>query len=411
MRVAIFVEQPATAGGGFQQTLSTVVALAEGLKGHEVMVLAPRGDIAQAFARHGIATHLYPDGPVARLLEVLPALLPQAERVLAGLRRLGLRGLGRGLDRRLAALGVDLAVFNLASTTALRLAEHPFVVTVWDLCHRDHPEFPEVAGSREFERREQVLNAILPKAIAVIANAPGGAAQIAATYAVDPGRIRVVPFLPALATRRHAAGQGSVTAAQVRARYGLPDAFAFYPANPWPHKNHVYLLEAVALLERRHGVRLDIVLSGGAAAGFAHVEDRARALGIADRVHILGFVADEAMPALYECATMLVMPTYFGPTNLPPLEAALLGCPVIYADTASFRAQMGPAALYCDLADPASLAEHMHRIVTDPACATQLRQAGRELAAGLDGDAYAREFQQVFDDFAWKRRLWPARAS
>lgn len=34
------------------------------------------------------------------------------------------------------------------------------------------------------------------------------------------------------------------------------------------------------------------------------------------------------MPEFYRRARRMVMPTYFGPTNIPPLEANALGCPV-----------------------------------------------------------------------------------
>jgi glycosyltransferase involved in cell wall biosynthesis len=405
LRVGVFIESRPSAGGGFQQSLSTVQALSGGLSGHEVVVLTPVRDNIHRLRDLGIAAELYDARLPARFWDSITAYSPRLDLVMGGLRRLGLRRLGRNLDSRLDDLGIDIAFFN-EWWPAQRLANHPYIVSVWDLCHRDQPEFPEVSADREFERRDAFMAVVLPKAVAVIADSPVGAERIAHRYHVDPSRIVCVPFLPAIGVRRHAEGQGAVTVEMVRARYKLPEDYVFYPAQFWPHKNHVYVLEALATLDQRHGVRWHAAFSGGDKGNRDHVARTAERLGLADRVHWLGFVDDGEIPALYQGARALVMPACLGPTNLPPLEAALLGCPVIYSDLPEFRQQMGDAALYCDLRDPGSMAEHLHSLCTDAAVIERLRAAGRDLVAGLNTEMYRQRFTAVFDDFADKRRRW-----
>ena len=406
MRVALFVEQLPDAGGGFQQTLSTALRLAEGLKGHEVVILTPFQEVAALFAKLGIEACIYENGKFARFTDIISALYPQLGRLMQLLQGLGWKQLGRKLDNRLTALGIDFALFNLMSNTPQRLANHPFAVTVWDLAHRDWNEFPEVSSDREFERREQVLRSILPKAVAIIANAPSGAERIAHLYGVDRSRVKIIPFFPSHGVCEHLNGRRGITTEDLRIRYALPADFIFYPAQFWPHKNHIYILEATAILARDRGVHVDLVFAGGDQGARAHVECRARELGVIDQVHFLGFVADDEIPVLYEAARALVMPSYFGPTNLPPLEAAALGCPVIYSDLPGFREQMGEAALYCDLQRPESLADHIQTILSDPACVARLKRAGLALTAAMDPDIYPSTFQALLDDFAYKRRLW-----
>ena len=58
----------------------------------------------------------------------------------------------------------------------------------------------------------------------------------------------------------------------------------------------------------------------------------ARELGVAERVHFLGFVETDELVALYHHAHALTYMSLFGPENLPPLEAMALGCPVVAAD-------------------------------------------------------------------------------
>ena len=50
--------------------------------------------------------------------------------------------------------------------------------------------------------------------------------------------------------------------------------------------------------------------------------------------------------ALYRHALALTFVSYFGPDNLPPLEAFALGCPVITSAIEGVDEQLGNAALY-----------------------------------------------------------------
>ena len=58
------------------------------------------------------------------------------------------------------------------------------------------------------------------------------------------------------------------------------------------------------------------------------------------------------MASLYKESIALVMPSYFGPTNIPPLEAFNLGVPVLYSDLPGLKDQVGDAALLLDLNKP-----------------------------------------------------------
>lgn len=407
MRIAVFVENSLNAGGAFQQTLSTIQDLAS-LVGHEVVVMTPIGENLEVLRKHEIEAHLYTDGVWSRFWDTISALMPRLEKPMSMVRRLGGESFGRNLDQRLAKLGIDVAFFNARSSTALRLSRHPYVFTVWDLCHRDYPEFPEVFKEREFELREQVLKAVLPKAFAVIADSDTGADKIAQWYGVDRSRLHVIPFLPSAGVRAYARGVKLSSPNTVREKYQLPEDFFFYPAQMWSHKNHQYLFEGLAELKIRYGLSPAIALGGSDKGNMDYLHRSANSLGIGDQVFFLGFVEDCDIPALYEGARALVMPSYFGPTNLPPLEAALLGCPVIYSDLPSFRNQMKDAALYCDLNQPESLAEHLRTVLQDEVVVKRLKSAGYELTKNLINEDGKTELKGIFESYEYKRRRWRA---
>ena len=70
------------------------------------------------------------------------------------------------------------------------------------------------------------------------------------------------------------------------------------------------------------------------------------------------------------------MPTFFGPTNIPPLEAFKLGTPVIYSDLEGLRDEIGNAALKIDLNDPYSLANGILNLLENKILRKSLIEAG-----------------------------------
>ena len=382
MRIAIIIESEPNTGGGFQQALSTVEFLAHrGSVGHDIVVFTPFEQIRQLLLKSQINAFHFKKGPFS-LIDRWSATAA-GNAILRRLRAFGFKRLGRHLDALLDDHHVDLVLLNECTESVQRIGDHPFIVTVWDLSHRDYPEFPEAYADRNFERHDRGLQTSLTRALAVIANSESGARRIASLYQVNPRRIVELPFLPSLAVRRHATGAGTATVEGVRHKYDLPGRYVFYPAFFYPLKNHLYLLEGLDALRRQFGIVLDAVLCGGGPSPQrAKVEEQAKALGLVEHVRFLGRVPDEDIPAIYEGALALVMPAYSGPTNLPPLEAVTLGCPVVYSDLLPFREQMGEAALYCDLNDVSSLASHLAALINDSGIA-DASSAGRQRALPL----------------------------
>src|ERR1700730_9023292 len=407
MRIAVFLERlPHSGGGGFQQALSTVVALARSdATSHDVIVFTQYERTRRFLLEHGINAIRF-EHRIFRLVDRWSATV-SGGAILRRLRRLGLRRFGRHLDALLDDCGIDLVILTECAEIAYRIGDHPFIVTLWDFYHRDHPGFPEVFTDRVFERRERIYRVTLTRAVAVIVDSPYAARRVVSLYGVDRHRIVELPFLPSLAVRHHAAGSGRSTIAQVRRKYDLPARYVFYPAYFTEDKNHLYLLEGLADLKQRYGIVLPAAFCGSGMTGVQTAVGRqVQALGLTPQVHFLGWVPDDDIPALYEGALALTMPNYCGPTNMPPLEAVTLGCPVIYSDLPEFREQMGDAALYCDLSKPSSLADHLASLIQDDLLRNRLLEAGHRLPAELAKIDYGERLARVLDEYAYLRRRW-----
>ena len=104
------------------------------------------------------------------------------------------------------------------------------------------------------------------------------------------------------------------------------------------------------------------VFCGSDKGALASILALAKHLRVAHLVNYCGFVGSDEIPYLYAGALALVMPTYFGPNNIPPMEAMSLGVPVCYSEFSAFKEVMGDSVYYINLEDPASLASALASI-------------------------------------------------
>src|SRR5262249_1050538 len=224
------------------------------------------------------------------------------------------------LDPFLYDAGIDLFI-NLGPDAVSMSV--PYVCAVFDLQHRYQPFLPEVSARGYWERWDEQYRRLLGRATYVITGTRVGRREIVRFYQVPRDRILTLP---------HPTPAFALTAAQAprqpRPAYLGPGPFLFYPAQFWAHKNHVTLLEALALRRSDHKLDVQLVLVGSDHGNKAFVVERIAAMGLSDAVHVRGFVERPELVALYQHALALTYVSTCGPENLPPLEAFALGCPV-----------------------------------------------------------------------------------
>lgn len=308
-------------------------------------------------------------------------------------------------EKSLIRYGIDLVYFISPTSMANNLEVINYMTTVWDLSHRDELEFPEVRENRIFESRERHYRSILPKAVAVFVDSPLGKLNAVKRYGVDEERIYVFSFLPAAGVQE-AANTNSTESVNIREKYLLDVPYVYYPAQFWAHKNHIYLLQGLRILEDEYGVKVGAIFSGGDKGNLSYIKSVVNTLRLSDRVRFAGFVANAEVPQLYQQSIALVMPTYFGPTNLPPLEAFQLGVPVLYPDKIGLRDQIGDAALLMDLNDPLTMATHLHDLLSNNELCDEMIRRGRKRLTDLSDKYMNRVLEKILKDFQKKRVCW-----
>ena len=294
-----------------------------------------------------------------------------------------------GPDNLLTQGGTSLVYFLSPNWLMEKLQAIPFVCTVWDTGHRDLPEFPEFRG-REWHARERLYSTSLPRAFHLVTDSERTGEKIAQLYGVDSRRWTSIGLpLPDQPNPSRDLPPGLALTAE--------DKFFIYPANKWPHKNHLTLIRAmVSLLEVHPGVKL--VFTGEDRGMGENIQREIHRYRLAHAILDVGFVDEATYQTLLSKATALLMPTLLGPTNIPPLEAAQLGIPAIISDRHHFDPPISDWFLRIPAENPEAWFQHMMEVIESPPESVMLR---------TDGDVVTEKINAVLNRFTATKGLMP----
>ena len=114
-------------------------------------------------------------------------------------------------------------------------------------------------------------------------------------------------------------------------------------------------------------------------------------------VTIKGFVSNENMTYLYRHAIGMIMPSYFGPTNIPPLEAMALGCPVAVSNKYAMPEQVGDAGLLFDPDSPEEIAKCIKAMWLDDKLRQKMINKGYDRISKWTKKDFKDKLQKVLD--------------
>lgn len=289
---------------------------------------------------------------------------------------------------RLAAWDVPagLNVIHYPVTVPIPQTAAPTVVTLYDLQHHDLPGFFSRA---ERAYRRWAYDGAARSATVVVTTSNYTGQRLAQLLGIAAERVEVV--YPGIDHRRFApAGDGDE---RLLTGLDLPERFVLYPANLWPHKNHDRLVDALAASS---DPELHLVLTGQTWGRLPALFERARLKRVSQRIHHLGYLDADTLPAVYRAACAVVFPSLYEGFGSPPLEAMACGCAVAASRHTSLGEVCGEAVLELDPESVDSIATALDKIVADDELRRRLRAAGLEHAARFSWREAARRHSDIY---------------
>lgn len=280
--------------------------------------------------------------------------------------------------------GMDLLYFPF-NELSIEQSKIPAAVQIHDLIPE---EFPDQFAQVHRDRSRKFCQA----ADRIICESTYVRRQIIERYGIQSDKVFTV-----LGSLHELFEDSSITndPGTVKVKYSLPDNFLLYPAAGRPHKNHARLFDALKKLPPR----ISLVLS----TGETHIPERFERLkqmvidqGLADRVRVLGCIAEQDLPALYALSTAVVVPSLSEGFGYPVLEGQKMSRPVICSNGTNLPEIAGDGARFFDPLDPEDMARKIQDVLENQSLRQELVAKGHENLKRFDPVDSARVLLDAF---------------
>jgi len=393
LRIAINAQLvPGSGVGGVQTVLTGLVNALAQLNGPEQYVLVGPWEEPDWLKPYIGENQCIVRGPkvqaIKRMLRCVTPLVKIGRQASSWI-----SGTGKGWPRLAQSngffegLGCDIVHFPYQHFVLSRL---PAVFNPHDL---QHAHFPHFFSATELQWREATYGDACRTADVVIVHCEWTKKDVVRHYDIQPNKIQVIPWPPP--TQAYLEPTPAILEAVSR-KYQLSSKFALYPAMTWEHKNHLRLLEALALLRDRDRLRVELVCTGHQDGFFRHIRRRLNELRLEDQVRFLKMVPSEEIRALYRLAQFLVFPSLFEGAGVPLVEAFAEGTPVTCAAVTSMPELAGDAALLFNPMSVEGIAEAVSKIATDTFLRETLKKRGFARLENFKWETTAKTYRAVY---------------
>lgn len=182
-------------------------------------------------------------------------------------------------------------------------------------------------------------------------------------------------------------------AGEVRKKYNLPDDIILYVGSLKRHKNIERLVDCYTDL-RFKGIRHRLVIIGRYSPREAQILKKIESTD----ARYLGEIPTEDLVAIYNLASLLVIPSLYEGFGLPALEAMACGLPVVASSASSLPEAVGDAGLLFDPLNTEEMADKIHSLLSDDQLRQSLIAKGLERAAAFSWERAASETLKVYEE-------------
>jgi len=282
------------------------------------------------------------------------------------------------LEKFLKKNNIDLIIFTGPSQYSLYLEETDFIITIPDIGHLENNEFPEWAKNGEFDRREKIL-VNSKKAFLILTNAKIIAKKLIDKYNYEDSRVKVI-------SQTVPVGLKNLDTNIDFKSFNLPENYIFYPAMYLPHKNHKYVIDTIKQLKINNQLKIGAVFCGDDKGYLNNLKSYVNKLGLKQEICFFDFVSYEQLAYLYKNSYALIMPTFSGPTNIPPWEAFYFKKPVFYSNIFNIDKEYKDSVIYIDPFDEKTLIDGLIMLSENPTLYQDLCARGNKMIAENEFD-------------------------
>lgn len=263
----------------------------------------------------------------------------------------------------------------------------PSIYHPWDL---QHLHLPQYFSAETITKRETEYRAFCAQAAIVVAATSWQKHDLMKQYGLPEEKVEVIAPAPVV---EFYPVPTTADLENMKSKFALPARFVYYPAQTWPHKNHIGLLKTLARIREQHGLKITLVCSGKRNDHFPEIEKEIANLELQEQVRFLDYVSPLELQCLYRLCRAMVFPSLFEGFGMPVLEAFLVGTPTACSNVTSLPEQAGDAALIFDPRDTEDMAAAVFRLWSDDDLCRTLAARAQQRVSTFTWDRTARIFR------------------
>ena len=294
-------------------------------------------------------------------------------------------------DGTVEAAGVHVMHFTLPSAF---ITQVPSIYHIHDLQHLHYPNyFPlYMQSNREHKYREFCNQA----QIATTSSRWMGR-QLIQYYNLPDSKVKAVPLAPPADAYPIPSEDDLIKTME---KYFLPESFLLFPAQTWPHKNHLNLLKALDLLRNNHNMHPTVVCTGRKNSYYSTIHKMSKELSMLSQIIFTGYIPSHDLHCLYRRCRFLIFPSKYEGWGLPVTEAMRLGVPVACSDIPVLKEQAGNAAVLFNPEDPLEIANSIRQLWTNSSLRKTMAKKGIKTASRFNWEKTARTYLQIYHQIA-----------
>ncbi len=230
-------------------------------------------------------------------------------------------------------------------------------------------EFPEYGSDKAVRDLTRFVPRSLKRSSFVVTVSGFSKRRIVDAYAIDPELV-MTTFIPPQ-TPTYLTHERNEKLLQQK---GITKPYLFFIGTMEPRKNITNLLEAYTLLPESTRSTYSLVLAGKIDWKYKETKSKLESLQAEGHdIHYLGYIDNELQSALYQSASLFVLPSHYEGFGMQIVEALSYGIPCAVSDIPVFHEVGGEVVTYFDHLSPPATAAAIDKALVSPHDAEMLK--------------------------------------
>jgi len=240
------------------------------------------------------------------------------------------------LEKKIKERNIDVLFFISPSSFVQFCDSTPFVYSIWEMQHKSIPYFPEYRDNKysqsNYQLREDSYKYAVDRAFKIVVDTKKTEEDVKISYNSNRDDLfEIQAFVPNLPTYYE----------KIKTKYDFDKIFEdfnlpkkkvlFYPAQFWPHKNHIYLIKSFEMMLKQNNNEFILVFTGHDKGNKKYIINEIEKRNLQNHIFLLNYLSLEQIISLYKNSFALTMTSLVGRSSLPLREAFYFKLPVFYS--------------------------------------------------------------------------------